>query len=104
MATHGAAADGPAMMRKLVNWLFRSRETGAITVVQKPNLILWIVIGAALLGWMWPSSRQISAGLTVVAKGGLLVWAADEIVRGVNPWRRCLGAAVAVYEIATVLP
>ena len=29
--------------------------------------------------------------------------AIDEIVRGVNPWRRCLGAAVLVYELTTIL-
>lgn len=41
--------------------------------------------------------------LTVAFKGFLLVWAADEILRGVNPWRRCLGAAVLIYELATIL-
>jgi hypothetical protein len=38
-----------------------------------------------------------------VFKVSLLIWAADEIVRGVNPWRRCLGAAVAIYELTTIL-
>jgi hypothetical protein len=38
-----------------------------------------------------------------VVKGGLIIWAADEIVRGVNPWRRCLGAAVIAYEFLTLL-
>jgi len=39
--------------------------------------------------------------LMVVFKGGLLVWASDEILRGVNPWRRCLGTVVAFYVLAT---
>ncbi|WP_347336402.1 hypothetical protein [Bradyrhizobium stylosanthis] len=39
--------------------------------------------------------------LMVAFKGGLLVWASDEILRGVNPWRRCLGTAVAFYVLAT---
>jgi hypothetical protein len=90
-------------MRKILNWFFRNRETGAITIAQSPNLVLWIVIVAALLRWMWPSSGQVSGALTVVVKGGLLVWAADEIVRGVNPWRRCLGTAAAVYDLTTLL-
>ncbi|MFC4934535.1 hypothetical protein ACFPGQ_05140 [Bradyrhizobium sp. GCM10023181] len=98
------ATARPAMMRKLLNWFFRNRETGAITIVQAPNLVLWIVIAAALLRWLWPPSGQASVVLTVIIKGGLLLWAADEIVRGVNPWRRCLGTAVAIYEITTVLP
>nr|WP_228747962.1 hypothetical protein [Bradyrhizobium sp. BR 10289] len=86
-----------------MNWFFRNRENGAITVAQWPNPALWLVIAAAVLLWIWPSSGRASAALAVVVKGGLLVWAADEIVRGVNPWRRCLGAAVAVYELMSLL-
>ncbi len=26
----------------------------------------------------------------------LIWWAGDELLRGVNPWRRCLGAAVLI--------
>jgi hypothetical protein len=60
------------------------------------------VIAAEILRWVWPSGTP---GLvsTVVFKGGLVIWATDEIVRGVNPWRRFLGAAVLVYEIITLL-
>lgn len=90
-------------MRHILNWFFRSRETGAITIAQWPNLVLWIVITAGILLWIWPSAGKPSLGLTVVFKGGLLVWAVDEMVRGVNPWRRCLGTAVAAYVIATLL-
>jgi uncharacterized membrane protein len=61
------------------------------------------VFAAAALRWVWPSSEAFGAALTIIVKGGLLVWAAVEIFRGANPWRRCLGTAVAVYEISTVL-
>jgi hypothetical protein len=27
----------------------------------------------------------------------------DEIARGVNPWRRCLGTIVAAYAVATIV-
>jgi hypothetical protein len=91
-------------VRNILNWFFRNRQTGAITIAQWPNLVLWIVIMAAVLQWIWPSSDQVGVAFAVVIKGGLLVWAADEIVRGVNPWRRCLGTAVAVYELTTLLP
>lgn len=90
-------------MSQILLWFFRNRETGAITIAQAPNLVLWIVIVASILLWIWPSAGTASVALTVAFKGGLLVWAFDEVVRGVNPWRRCLGTAVAVYEIATVL-
>jgi hypothetical protein len=61
--------------------------------------VLWIVIAAAMLLLLWPES----GALTVIMKGGLLVWSADEMARGVNPWRRCLGFAVAAYELSTFL-
>jgi hypothetical protein len=89
-------------MQRFLQWFFRNRDTGAITIAQAPNLALWIVIVAAVLRWLWPFDGKLSEALTVVVKGGLLFWAADEIFRGVNPWRRCLGAAVVVYEIATL--
>jgi hypothetical protein len=38
----------------------------------------------------------------VVATGSLIVWALDEVVRGVNPWRRFLGVAVLIYVVSTV--
>lgn len=90
-------------MRRLFEWFFRNRETGTITIAQWPNLLLWIVIVAAVLLWIWPSSGKVSLGLTIVVKGGLIVWGTDEIVRGVNPWRRCLGAGVVIYALTTLL-
>ncbi|MBR0793798.1 hypothetical protein JQ615_00155 [Bradyrhizobium jicamae] len=90
-------------MRQFLQWFFRNRQTGAITIAQMPNLILWIAIVVGVLHWIWPLDGKASAALTIVFKGGLLIWAADEIARGVNPWRRCLGAAVAVYELTTLL-
>jgi hypothetical protein len=91
------------MLRRLLPWFFRDRETGAITIAQAPDLLLCIVIAAAFARWVRPLTGPLSPALTVVFKGGLLVWAIDEIVRGVNPWRRCLGAAVLAYEFATIL-
>jgi hypothetical protein len=91
------------MMRRFLHWFFRNGETGAVTITQAPNLVLWIVIVAGIFLWIWPSSGNSSVALTVVAEGGLLVWAVDEIFRGANPWRRCLAAAVLSYELTTVL-
>ena len=92
-----------ANIRKILRWFFRNRETGEITIAQAPNLLLWIVIVTGILVWTWPSSTQTSFILTLAFKVALLIWAGDEIVRGVNPRRRCLGAAVAIYEMLTFL-
>ena len=39
------------MVRKFLLWFFRNRETGEITIVQAPNLALWVVIAAGALLW-----------------------------------------------------
>jgi hypothetical protein len=91
------------MMRRFLQWFFRNRETGAITIAQAPNLALWIVIVGIILIWVWHPPDHLGIALEIVVKGGLFVWASDEVLRGVNPWRRCLGAAVLGYELTTML-
>ncbi len=92
-----------AVARRLLRWFFLNRKTDEVTIAQAPNLTLWIVILAGFMRWLWPATGKASFALTVVFKGGLLVWAASEIACGVNPWRRCLGAGVAAYVLMTVL-
>jgi hypothetical protein len=84
---------GPSLPRRsnaIMRQFFRNRETGEVTIAQAPNLVLWVVIAAGILLWVLPSSGNPSAALGIVFKGGLLIWAAHEVFRGVNPWRRCL--------------
>lgn len=83
--TKRAATEHPAL-----SWLFRDRRTGKFAIIQRPNvpLIIWMI--ATLLGRLIHNSILMTIGSI-----SLLVWALDEIVRGVNPWRRFLGAAVA---------
>jgi hypothetical protein len=91
------------MLRQFGQWFFRNRQTGAITIAQAPNLILWIVIAGAALQWTWHPTGRLGIALEIIVKSGLFVWAADEVFRGVNPWRRCLGTAVFCYEFTTIL-
>jgi hypothetical protein len=91
------------MIRQSLQWFFRNRETGAITIAQAPNLALWIVIVGGVLIWAWHPAGWWGAALEMIVEVGLFVWAVDEIVRGVNPWRRCLGGAVLAYELTTML-
>lgn len=74
----------------MIDWLFRDRTTGRIVVAQWPNLSLGIFlvarIGDRLLGPSGP--------LDAVGTVALLWWAGDEVLRGVNPWRRILGVVV----------
>ena len=46
---------------------------------------------------------SLGTGLDVIAAFALLVWAVEELVRGVNPFRRLLGAAVLGGLVAQVV-
>ena len=84
-------------------WMFRNRQTGAITVAQAPNLLLWAVVAALTGRWLVHPADREAAVLDGVIHGGLALWALDEIARGVNPWRRGLGAGVLCYGLARAL-
>jgi len=91
-----------AVVRRLLLWCFRNRETGAITVAQTPNLTLSVFLVATAILWLTHPAGAIATMVKVVATGSLIVWALDEAVRGVNPWRRFLGVAVLIYVASTI--
>ena len=81
----------PSRVRSLVDWLFRDRETGEITIAQAPNpplVILLVTIGLRLVV---PDGSDVASALGWIGLGALAWWALDEVIRGVNPWRRLLG-------------
>jgi hypothetical protein len=80
-------------MRAAFEWMFRNRETGRITIAQFPNAPLWLILISV-------TGRQAAArGTTTYTVlewvGGVALawWSLDELIRGVNPWRRLLGVA-----------
>jgi hypothetical protein len=77
-----------------VNWLFRNRQTGEITVAQAPNAALVVFLVAAVVHRVFDITGNPGTALTVISTGALAIWAADELLRGVNPFRRMLGAIV----------
>ena len=90
----------PRSAPSVLAWLFRHRRTGQITIAQFPNVALWLFVITVVL------RRIVTTGSTAhtavdwagaVTLGG---WAVDEVLRGVNPWRRFLGAAVGVVVVA----
>ena len=81
----------------LVDWLFRSRVTGRITIAQFPNAALLVWLGATVLQLVWDPRVAGHDALRWVSTGALVVWAGDEVVRGVNPFRRMLGAGVLIW-------
>lgn len=87
------------MLHHALRWFFQNRQTGEITIAQWPNTILWIVLVVTILRWSWSFPSAAHSALGVILKVSLCLWALDELARGVNPWRRCLGAAVLLYQL-----
>lgn len=81
----------------MIDWLLRSRETGEIVVAQRPNLRNLVFVASTVASWVLPDPvwRRRAATTATVA---LAAWAADEVARGVNPFRRLLGA-VGLLEV-----
>lgn len=81
-------------------WWFGSRETGRITIAQFPNWPLF----AILAGWVIRTIADESSDLYRYTGGAItllwLYWGGDELVRGVNPWRRVLGGLVIAWQLA----
>ncbi|GJD87581.1 MULTISPECIES: hypothetical protein [Methylobacterium] len=88
-------------LRQALDWTFRSRTDGRITVGQWPNLPLWLFIGLTAVGFALDPAGTPGRLVRVGAALSLAWWALDEVVRGVNPWRRFLGAAVLVGGVVT---
>jgi hypothetical protein len=90
-------------MCAFLDWCFRSRVTGRITIAQNPNTALWLFIAASAASWILKPQGRLEVGLKLVALGSAVFWATDELARGVNPWRRALGFSVLLYEAGTLL-
>lgn len=90
------SADATTPLARLGRWLFEDRGTGRIVVAQWPNWSLWLFIAASLAAALVPTTSTAHRVLEIVAALALVVWALDEIIRGCNPFRRMLGAAVLV--------
>ncbi|MDT4893692.1 MAG: hypothetical protein QOE97_2727 [Pseudonocardiales bacterium] len=85
--------------RSVLRWLFRDRQTGRIVVAQRPNLPLTTWLLATVISWfIHGTAFTVISALGTIA---LVVWAGDEIARGVNPWRRALGTVVLVAVLIT---
>jgi hypothetical protein len=85
-----------------VDWWFRDRTTGAIVVAQFPNLPLWIFAASAVVGGFAADGSRANDVAGWIGTGGLAWWALDEVLRGVNPWRRVLGVGGCALVVARV--
>jgi hypothetical protein len=86
---------------KAFDWFFRDRRTGRITIAQFPNLALWIFLAAVVLRAIVPTDSGARTALDWIGDAGLAWWAVDEVVRGVNPFRRVIGAVGCFFAVST---
>jgi hypothetical protein len=89
-------------VKNAVDWLFKNRETGEITIWQWPNIPLWAFIAASVLAALVKNGSAHGV-FSVLAAIALVVWAVLEIMKGVNPFRRGLGAVVLIGMIVSRL-
>jgi hypothetical protein len=82
------------------DWLFRSRETGRITIVQVPNAPLLAFVVSSGLRRLLDVSGGFNTALVVVAGIVLLYWGVLELLRG--PWRRALGGGVIAWQLVSL--
>jgi hypothetical protein len=88
---------------KAIDWVFRSRETGRITIAQRPNVTLIVFVLARALDGLLDPDPPWSTVLRGAGTVAIVWWSVDELVRGVNPWRRLLGAGVLVVQVISLL-
>jgi hypothetical protein len=96
-------ADRSSRLPSAIDWLFRDRQTGKIVIAQFPNLPLWIFLATVVLRRVVPEDSGAFTLFRAVALAALGWWALDEVIRGVNPWRRLLGVAGCAIVIAGLL-
>ncbi len=82
------------MLTRAFDWFCRDRA-GRVVIAQWPNGPLWL-FGAASLIAVLASGSPVGFWADIASRIVLTWWAADELLRGINPWRRCLGAAVLI--------
>ncbi len=85
-------------MPKLIGWLFRDSD-GEITLFQKPNVFLWAFIVCVAIRLVFHPEGSFGTVVTVVGTTAIIIWAILELLRGINPFRRILGAVVLCFEV-----
>jgi len=99
----GPRIDNKTGAGKVFDWLFRDRKTGKVVIAQLPNLTLSLFLAAAATRWLLHPAGTAGTIVSVVATLAVTWWATDEVARGVNPFRRALGALVLAITAASFL-
>jgi hypothetical protein len=86
-------------LRSAFEWWFRDRRTGRIVVAHVPNLPILLWMGTVIARQLVERGSDLHTLLEWAGTVTLGWWAIDELVRGVNPWRRALGVGGCVVVL-----
>lgn len=75
-----------------------------MVVVQFPNAALWLWVVTIVLRRIVETDTAARVLLGWAGLATLGWWSLDELVRGVNPWRRSLGLMGCIIVLAGVVP
>lgn len=89
-------------IRGVGDWLFRDRRTGSIVVAQLPNVPILLFLATIVARLFVEAGTTVEALLAWAGTATLAWWALDELVRGVNPFRRLLGVAGCLAVVVMV--
>jgi len=103
LTTQGMPNSQRSRSRSLLDWFFRDRGTGKIVVVHVPNLPILLWLATVLARRLTVEGTTVDLVLAWAGTATLGWWAIDEVVRGVNPWRRVLGLAGCVAVVLGVV-
>lgn len=96
-------AEGRTTLRAAFDWFFRDRQTGRILIAHVPNLPILLWFATVLARQLTVEGSTAESLLLWAGSITLGWWAVDEVVRGVNPWRRVLGLAGCVAVVVGVI-
>jgi hypothetical protein len=80
----------------------RDLEIRGYTVGQFPNPPLWVALGALLVALLTDDDGSVNDIARAVSYVALTVWAYGEAARGVNGFRRALGAVALLLIVIAV--
>jgi len=95
--------EPPPFSLTSIPWWFEHRKTGRLTIAQFPNWPLFALGAAIGARWISEPGDLIHDGANLAIPALWLYWGADELLRGVNPWRRLLGAAVIGWQAGRLI-
>ena len=92
-------------MRGALDWLFvdRTDPDRRWVLGQWPNVAILVFLVLTVIASFVADDGPWGLALYVGTRIAILWWAADELVRGVNPFRRITGAGVLVFVVVGVV-